>query len=435
MFVGAANLKRLLSILIVLTLFSTLLSFSVMAEDNIKVVLNGKELSFDVPPQLINDRTMVPMRKIFEALDCEVRWDASILTASATSHDGIKVIFTLWNPTMRIVKGEILNDNGSINTVGTTERIELDVPPQLVDGRILVPVRAIAESLDADVAWDEYNKRVIIRQETEIDINDVDVQKIFNDTLAGDAFMCYGGWGNAMYVDAEMLDSENFNWMGGLYREIVTLLSIKDGLNSKYTDAEANEIIKQFLSVGDIEDDMTQYGLDDLKNALKNGQAFGDTADKERLVGVISGNEMDSYSKKLFGKPLPKLESRAYSIAYGSFFFYSRNNLANLITAQTPAICCTAFCNEANDEYLFTRELESFSNYTDENREPLKYDTKLLKATKFNDEISLWVYHESEYAEYSGGTNTYKGTYKNTYRKVGDNYYWISSNGYDDIIE
>lgn len=426
------KINRLFSVLLALVILFAAFSFPVAAEENITVLLNGTELSFDVPPQLINDRTMVPMRAIFEALDCEVRWDASILTASATSRDGIKIIFTLWNPTMRIVKGEILNYNGSINTAGTTERIELDVPPQLVDGRTLVPVHAIVEGLGADVAWDEYNKRVIIRQETEIDIDDVDVQKIFNDTLTGDAFMCYGGWGNDMYVDTEMLDSENFNWMGGLYREIVTLLSIKDRLNGKYSDAEANDIIKQFLSVGDIEDNTMQYGLDDLKNALENGQAFGDTATEERLVGVIRGNEMDSYSKKLFGKPLPKLESRAYSVAYGSFFFYSRNNLANFITAQTPAIWCTAFYNEANNEYLFTRALESFSNYTDENREPLKYDTKLLKATKLNDEISLWVYHESEYAEYSGGTNTYKGTYKNTYKKDGDDFYWVSSYGIDE---
>lgn len=427
-------MKRLLSILMLLFLVSTLLSFSVMAEDNIKVVLNGSELSFDVSSQLIDNRTMVPMRKIFEALDAEVEWDNDTQTVYATRKtDTLAEVVSLKIDDLNMV----ITWYSTVEppTLPSREVITLDVAPILVGGHTLVPARAIAEAFSCDVAWDEYNKRVIIRQETEIDINDVDVQKIFNDTLAGDAFMCYGGWGNAMYVDAGMLDSENFNWMGGLYREIVTLLSIKDGLNSQYTDAKANEIIKQFLSVGDIEDDMTQYGLDNLKNAFKNGQAFGDTADKERLVGAISGNEMDSYSKKLFGKPLPKLESRAYSIAYGSFFFYSRNNLANFITAQTPAIWCTAFYNEANGDYLFTRELESFSNYTDENREPLKYDTKLLKATKLNDEISLWVYHESEYAEYSGGTNTYKGTYKNTYRKDGDNYYWISSNGYDDTIE
>ena len=425
------KINRLFSVLLASVVLFAIFTFPVKAEDNIKVVLNSTELSFDVPPQLINGRTMVPMRKIFEALGTEVEWAEDTQTVYATRKTDTLV---------EVVSLKIDDLNMVISWYSTVEPpmlpgrevITLDVAPILVGGHTLVPARAIAEAFSCDVAWDGYNKRVIIRQETEIDLNDVDVQKIFNDTLAGDAFMCYGGWGNAMYVDTEMLDSENFNWMGGLYREIATLLSIKDGLNSKYTDAEANEIIQQFLSVGDIEDDRTQYGLDNLKNALENGEVFGDTATKERLVGVISGNEMDSYSKKLFGKPLPKLESRAYSIAYSSFFFYSRNNLANFITAQTPAIWCNAFYNEANGEYLFTRELESFSNYTDENIEPLKCDTKLLKATKLNDEISLWVYHESEYAEYSGGTNIYKGTYKNTYKKNGDNFYWISSYGIDE---
>lgn len=44
----------------------------VMAENDIQVKLDGKTLSFDVPPQIINDRTMVPLRAIFEALGATV---------------------------------------------------------------------------------------------------------------------------------------------------------------------------------------------------------------------------------------------------------------------------------------------------------------------------------------------------------------------------
>lgn len=49
---------------------SNLIAFPVAAysDDNIRVILNEEELVFDVPPQIINDRTMVPLRVIFEAL-------------------------------------------------------------------------------------------------------------------------------------------------------------------------------------------------------------------------------------------------------------------------------------------------------------------------------------------------------------------------------
>jgi len=42
------------------------------------------------------------------------------------------------------------------------EDIILDVPPQLIDSRALVPVRAVAEGLDAAVDWDGETQTVII---------------------------------------------------------------------------------------------------------------------------------------------------------------------------------------------------------------------------------------------------------------------------------
>ena len=48
----------------------------VMAEQKpITVILNGAPLEFDVPPVIINSRTMVPMRAIFEALGAKVNWN------------------------------------------------------------------------------------------------------------------------------------------------------------------------------------------------------------------------------------------------------------------------------------------------------------------------------------------------------------------------
>lgn len=140
--------KRILCMLLSMLILVSTFAISVMGDGVIKVVLNGVELSFDVPPQLINNRTMVPMRKIFEELDAAIEWNESTQTIAAKQAD-IVIIMQI---------------NNSILTVDGKE-ITLDVPPQLVGGRTLVPVRAVAESFDAEVKWDENTQTVMITKE------------------------------------------------------------------------------------------------------------------------------------------------------------------------------------------------------------------------------------------------------------------------------
>lgn len=140
--------KRLLSALLVLAMLISTFIIPAMADDTIKVLLNGTELTFDVPPQLINGRTMVPMRKIFEAMGAEVEWDNDTQTVTATKDD-IVIIMQINNLVISISGKEIV----------------LDVPPRLVDGRTLVPVRAVAEGLGADVKWEGETKKVFITKE------------------------------------------------------------------------------------------------------------------------------------------------------------------------------------------------------------------------------------------------------------------------------
>ena len=48
---------------------------------SIKIYINNKKINFDVPPIMENDRTLVPMRVIFEALGAEVEWENETQTA------------------------------------------------------------------------------------------------------------------------------------------------------------------------------------------------------------------------------------------------------------------------------------------------------------------------------------------------------------------
>ena len=111
----------------------------------ITVLLNNAQLEFDVSPQIINDRTMVPLRKIFETLGANVDWNQEDSSISSVKNS-IKVYMQVGNPIMLV--------NG--------KEVTLDSPPIIIDGRTLVPVRAISEAYGANVDWNGDTRTVRI---------------------------------------------------------------------------------------------------------------------------------------------------------------------------------------------------------------------------------------------------------------------------------
>ena len=146
--------KKIYSVLLIFAMLFVMFPMSAYANSGISVVIDGDKLAFDVEPQLINDRTMVPMRKIFESMGASVEWDGTSYTVTAKK-DGISVVMQINN--------NVINVNGV--------DVTLDVPPMIVNDRTLVPVRAVAESFDATVEWDGGSKTVVIT--TEIDLSNV----------------------------------------------------------------------------------------------------------------------------------------------------------------------------------------------------------------------------------------------------------------------
>jgi len=136
-------MKRFMtSILLIFTvLFGTCIP--VLAEGDIRVVLDGRELVFEQPPVIVNDRTMVPMRAIFEALGATVTWDGETRTAIGNKM-GVQVEFTIDEPNMY---------KNYVN-------ISLDAPAALINGYTMLPVRAVAESFGVEVSWDAETRTV-----------------------------------------------------------------------------------------------------------------------------------------------------------------------------------------------------------------------------------------------------------------------------------
>ncbi len=142
-------LKKIILIMMLVVLTAS----PVLAEQNVTVIINNEAVDFDVPPQLINSRTMVPMRKIFETLGAGVEWHGESQLIIATKNE---LIITM------TIGDEKMNVTNVIS--GETKVIILDSVPVLINGRTLVPARAISESLGYNVAWLEDTRTVEITE-------------------------------------------------------------------------------------------------------------------------------------------------------------------------------------------------------------------------------------------------------------------------------
>lgn len=112
----------------------------------IKVFLNGEQIQFsDQQPTVVERRTLIPLRGIFEKMGYDVSWDAS--TKSCTISNNVQTI------TMRSGhKGMQVDERAYM----------LDVPAQIINKSLMIPLRAVAECTGATVTWDAVTKSIYI---------------------------------------------------------------------------------------------------------------------------------------------------------------------------------------------------------------------------------------------------------------------------------
>lgn len=125
-------------------------------DDTIRVQINGRTLRLDQDPVVLNGRTLVPLRNIFEAMGAEVTWDGNTKQITAVRDD-----ITIYLQ----IDGANMYKNGAA--------IPLDVPAKIINGRTLVPTRAIAEAFGCAVNWNSKGRIV------EIERSDADIPEEF----------------------------------------------------------------------------------------------------------------------------------------------------------------------------------------------------------------------------------------------------------------
>jgi uncharacterized protein YbbC (DUF1343 family) len=120
--------------------------YLIYGESGIRVLVKGEPIIFDPEPFIDeNNRLMVPLRAIVEALGGDIGWNPQNREA-AISKGELTVLFTI-DSTTAIVNGQIM---------------KMDTNPVIKNSRTMVPVRYVSEYLGAFVDWDHDTKTVTI---------------------------------------------------------------------------------------------------------------------------------------------------------------------------------------------------------------------------------------------------------------------------------
>lgn len=120
------------------------LSISAYAQE-IKVYLDGEELTLSTSPIIEEGTSLVPFRGIFEALGLEVGWDAETQTVTGSNSN-------------TVIEFNIGDGFAFVNG----EKKELAVPSKVVGGNTMVPLRFVAESVGETVNWNSTTKAIYI---------------------------------------------------------------------------------------------------------------------------------------------------------------------------------------------------------------------------------------------------------------------------------
>lgn len=254
-------------ILVLLSIFVLAFSINVFANTPVKVLLNDEYMDFTdennqvVNPEITNSRTMVPLRKIFESLDAKVEWDND--TRTVTAQKGA-----------RTIKLTIGSEEAYIIENGYTTMYTLDSVAYIKDGRTLVPLRFISESLGCLVGWDQNERTAIL-----ISLEDL-TQEVLNECTNLKEFITslklsdkeyfnidfsYEGIPNNSPSEKASAKFNIFNNDNNLILNILNVNPDEDGISGNYYDAgsiidedemettEPSEVIGSFIESDDIQ--------------------------------------------------------------------------------------------------------------------------------------------------------------------------------------
>ncbi len=152
---GTKSVRLLIMVMFIFFVFTS----PVQAVAGVKIYIEGEELGADimpVAPFIKEGRTMVPLRAVSEGLNLSVEWDhvnRFVLISDHGTTYPLKTAPGTGGNTVRIfINGEELGAE------------KMDVPPVIIEGRTMVPLRAVSEGFGLEVDWNPENRYVLINK-------------------------------------------------------------------------------------------------------------------------------------------------------------------------------------------------------------------------------------------------------------------------------
>lgn len=120
---------------------------AILIISQIPVYLDDQRVYFETPPVNRNGRLLVPVRKLFEGLGAQVEWNENTKTVTAV-RDDTRIELPIGKKTAKV--------NGY--------SVSIDAEAVIINGRTMVPLRFISQSLGAKVRWDSSTQSAYINQ-------------------------------------------------------------------------------------------------------------------------------------------------------------------------------------------------------------------------------------------------------------------------------
>ncbi len=334
--------KKWLTAILAVGLITVSASPALAAETNaeVKVLVDGTQLTFEVPPTIQDGTTVVQFRPIFEKLGLTIGWNEETRTVTGSKTD-------------LQVELQIGNDQATING----QSFKLAQAPSIVNDSTVVPLRFVGEASGKDVNWDGYTKTIRIAS-AEANIK----------TFVAD---------NVMYTESEDLlgalsamdeTAQNLEASAAMMKQIFTLFKLDYELNSVSVQDVKNDSATAVVDMTvkktegpDFKNNrsITHYQLHKINGSWKiSGSSISKTnflnedkykdekpaiAESDRKVILELVENIRTYSEnenfdallKLYDPEFPNLENVMTTSKYLAAAFYLKFELSNVTIIQS----------------------------------------------------------------------------------------------------
>lgn len=146
------------------------------ADSDVTVSVDRRTIDFaDQQPVIENDRVLVPLRGVFEAMGSQVMWNQEKQQVTVFSPDNVnRLVLTLGSNEFKRITFKSLFDVQQ-------EIFTSEVAPKAVDGRTMVPIYLIADYMYNDVEW--------IHETRHVKFTSKKFLKLINKTEGGEEIM------------------------------------------------------------------------------------------------------------------------------------------------------------------------------------------------------------------------------------------------------